>query len=219
MSEMGLAICCLLCDVPDKVGSARCRCCIQNHEKMRERIARDDEGTLARFGKELLVMMSKPERYDHDPIHGEVLRGYVGLLAEHSGPRKPPTPQEIEQLFAAARARPKGSLIRDLANRSEWKDKPPSPRLARAMADDFPEARAADAGKRTIPSREIQKVDRSERPGEDLDLTDRIAAQQASQSAPEELQDLLAEVHIEDKKASREKWKETIEGLDDLLDE
>ena len=215
---MGLAVCCLLCDVPDEVGSARCRSCIQSHEKMRERIARDDEGTLARFGKELLAMMSKPERYDHDPIHGEVLRGYVGLLAEHSGPRKPPTPQEIEQLFAAARARPKGSLIRDLANRSEWKDKPPSPRLARAMADDFPEARASDAGKRTVPSREIQKVDRAERPGEDLNLTDRIAAQQASQSAPEELQDLLAEVHIEDKKASREKWKETIEGLDDLLD-
>ncbi len=219
MSEMGLAVCCLMCDSPDETGTPRCRSCIQSHEKMRELVARDDEGALARFGKELLAMMSNPERYDHDEEHGEVLRGYVRLLAEHSGPRKPPTPQEIEQLFAAARARPKGSLIRDLANRSEWKDTPPSPRLARAMADDLPEASIPHTGKRTVPSRKIPKVDRSERPGEDVDLTDRITAQIASSDVPVELQDLITEVHIKDKKASREKWKETIEGLDDLLDE
>nr|AIE99632.1 hypothetical protein [uncultured marine group II/III euryarchaeote KM3_115_A12] len=219
MSEMGLAVCCLMCDSPDETGTPRCRSCIQSHEKMRELVARDDEGALARFGKELLAMMSNPERYDHDEEHGEVLRGYVRLLAEHSGPRKPPTPQEIEQLFAAARARPKGSLIRDLANRSEWKDTPPSPRLARAMADDLSEASIPHTGKRTVPSRKIPKVDRSERPGEDVDLTDRITAQIASSDVPVELQDLITEVHIKDKKASREKWKETIEGLDDLLDE
>jgi hypothetical protein len=218
MSDMGLAICCLMCDAPDDVGSARCKACITQHGKVRERLARGDDA-VSRWGRELLAMMSNPDQYDFDSVHGEVLQGYIRLLTEHEGPRAAPTQEEIDALFAAARARPKGSLIRDMANRNPWKDAPPSVQSARAMSDEINEVIEENVGQRTVPSREIEEVDRSDRPGEDSALTDRVSANVAVQDEPEELQDILADVHVAKRKAKRDKLSDAVEGLDDLLDE
>ena len=218
MSDMGLAICCLMCDAPDDAGSARCKACITQHGKVRERLARGDDG-VSRWGRELLAMMANPQQYDFDNVHGEVLQGYVRLLTEHEGPRAAPTQEEIDALFAAARARPKGSLIRDMANRNPWKDSPPSVQSAREMSDKIDEITEESVGQRTVPSREIEKVDRKDRPGEDTALTDRVSANVAVQDEPEELQDILADVHVAKRKAKRDKLSDAVEGLDDLLDD
>jgi len=218
MSDMGLAICCLMCDAPDDAGSARCKACITQHGKVRERLARGDDG-VSRWGRELLAMMANPQQYDFDNVHGEVLQGYVRLLTEHEGPRAAPTQEEIDALFAAARARPKGSLIRDMANRNPWKDSPPSVQSAREMSDNIDEITEDDVGQRTVPSREIEKVDRTDRPGEDTALTDRVSANVAVQDEPEELQDVLADVHVAKRKAQRDKFTDAVDGLDDLLDD
>ena len=218
MSDMGLAICCLMCDAPDDAGSARCKTCIGQHGKVRERLSRGDDG-VSRWGRELLAMMANPQQYDFDNVHGEVLQGYVRLLTEHEGPRAAPTQEEIDALFAAARARPKGSLIRDMANRNPWKDSPPSVQSAREMSDKIDEIDEGGVGQRTVPSREIEKVDRSDRPGEDTALTDRVSANVAVQDEPEELQDILADVHVAKRKAKRDKLSDAVEGLDDLLDD
>jgi hypothetical protein len=130
-----------------------------------------------------------------------------------------PTQEEIDALFAAAKARPKGSLIRDMANRSPWKDAPPSAQFARAMSEDIAEVDDEHAGMRTVPSREIESVDRSDRVGEDAALTDRVAANVAVQDAPDRLKDALADAHVAKRKAKRDKLTDAMEGLDDLLDE
>ena len=218
MSDMGLAICCLMCDAPDDVGSARCKGCITKHERVRERLAKGDDG-VSRWGRELLAMVGSPHQFDHDGVHGDVLRGYVRLLADHEGPRVAPTQEEIDALFAAARTRSKGSLIRDMANRSQWKDAPPSPQSARAMVSEIDEVVDEYVGRRTVPSREIEKVDRSDRRGEDTSLTDRVSANAAVQGEPEELQDILADVHVAKRKAKRDKLSDAVEGLDDILDD
>ena len=216
MSEMGLAICCLMCDAPDEAGTERCKSCIGRHEKVRERVARGDDA-VSRWGKELLAMMAAPERMDHDEVHGEVLRGYVKLLIEHEGPKAPPSQEEIDALFAAAKRRPKGSLIRDVANRNPWKDRPPSAQFAREMSEDMPEGVDVHAGQRTVPSREIEQVDRSDRLGEDTAITDRVEAYVAVRDAPEEIQDLLADAHIAEKVEKRAKWKDAGGSIDELL--
>ena len=218
MSDMGLAICCLMCDAPDDAGSARCKACITQHGKVRERIAKGDDA-VSRWGRELMAMMANPHQYDFDNVHGEVLQGYVRLLTEHEGPRAAPTQEEIDALFAAARSRTKGSLIRDMANRNPWKDAPPSVQSARSMSDGIGEVVEENVGQRTVPSREIEEVDRSDRPGEDSTLTDRVAANVAVQDEPEELQDILADVHVAKRKAKRDKLSDAVEGLDDLLDD
>jgi hypothetical protein len=218
MSDMGLAVCCLMCDAPDDAGSARCKSCISSHGRVRERIAKGDDG-VSRWGRELLAMLANPQRYDHDDVHGEVLQGYIRLLSEHEGPRAAPTQDEIDALFAAAKARPKGSLIRDMANQSPWKDVPPSAQSARAMSEDIAEVSGVDVGKRTVPSREIKSVDRSDRVGEDTALTDRVAANAAVQDVPDLLKDVLADAHVAKRKAKRDKLTDAMEGLDDLLDD
>jgi len=218
MSDMGLAVCCLMCDAPDDAGSPRCKGCISKHGKVRERLARGDDA-VSRWGQELLAMMANPQRYDHDDVHGPVLQGYVRLLSTHEGPRVAPTQDEIDALFAAAKARPKGSLIRDMANRNPWRNAPPSARVARAMSDDMHEVEGVDVGKRTVPSREIEGVDRSDRVGEDAALTDRVAANVATQDVPEELKDVLVDELMAKSKAKRDKLSDAMEGLDDLLDD
>ena len=207
-----------MCDAPDDAGSTRCKACITQHGKVRERIAKGDDA-VSRWGRELMAMMANPHQYDFDNVHGEVLQGYVRLLTEHEGPRAAPTQEEIDALFAAARSRPKGSLIRDMANRNPWKDAPPSVQSARSMSDGIGEVVEENIGQRTVPSREIEEVDRSDRPGEDSTLTDRVAANVAVQDEPEELQDILADVHVAKRKAKRDKLSDAVEGLDDLLDD
>lgn len=218
MSGMGFAVCCLMCDAPDEAGSARCKSCISRHEKVRERLSKGDDG-VARWGRELLSMLSMPEKMDHDEIHGEVLRGYVNLINQHEGPRTPPSQEEIDALFAAAKARPKGSLIQDMANRNPWKNAPPSARVAKAMSDEIPEVEEVHAGKRTVPSKAIEEIDRSDRVGEDLGLSDRVSANVAVQKAPADLQDLLADAHVEQRQAKREKLREAVDEIDELLDD
>jgi hypothetical protein len=87
------------------------------------------------------------------------------------------------------------------------------------MSDNIDEITEEDVGQRTVPSREIEKIDRTDRPGEDTALTDRVSANVAVQDEPEVLQDILADVHVAKRKAKRDKLSDAVEGLDDLLDD
>ena len=106
-----------------------------------------------------------------------------------------------------------------MANRSQWKDGAPSPELAKSMSDEIEEVDVRHVGQRTVPSREIEEVDRSDRPGEDLSLTDRVVANAAVQSAPKELQELLADEHVAKRQAKRDELSEAVESLDEILDD
>ena len=87
------------------------------------------------------------------------------------------------------------------------------------MSDEFTEVDDEYVGKRTVPSRQIEVVDRSDRVGEDVALTDRVSANVAVQDVPDDLKDLLADVHVAKRKAKRDELSDAMEGLDDLLDE
>ena len=148
-------------------------------------------------------------------------RGYVRQISDHDEemPDLAATQEEMEARFDADRERGKGSLIRDMANRSPWKDAPPSSDVAKSMSDEIDEVEVEHVGKRTVPSREIEEVDRSDRAGEDAELTDRVAANVATQDAPKELKDVLIDEMMAERKAKREEFSDAVEGLDDLLDD
>lgn len=103
----------------------------------------------------------------------------------------------------------KQNTIRDLGNQNKWKDSPPSPQEAKKIGkeawneDEINQQKYYET--MTKPSKEITRVDRSDRIGEDIDL---------------ELK--LKNVNNDDvvkKINSREEWKEMIEELDDFLDD
>ena len=152
---------------------------------------------------------------------GGQMRGYVRQISDHDEEEivQATTQQGVEARFEADRNKQKGSLIRDMANRSEWKDGAPSPELAKSMSDEIDEVEVEHLGRRTVPSRVIDEVDRSDRPGEDLTLTDRVIANAAVQDAPVELQELLADEHVAKRKAKRDELSDAVESLDDILDD
>ena len=225
MKELGLQACCLRCDESDVVGSQRCKSCISHHRNVRELIATapaDDE--LLQFAKELVVMTASPHRHDHDEVHGQVLLEQQRLAAALITATPLPTSEEVGDLFAAQRNTEKANIIRDVANQNPWKDSAPEVDVAtkigqNAWSDAEAEASIAHHGARTIPSRPIAKVDRSDRIGEDLELTDRIHAAVDAQNVPKELAEDMETLGFETRQRARKELKDAISNLDEILDD
>jgi hypothetical protein len=225
MKELGLQACCLRCDEADVGGSQRCKGCISHHRNVRELIAASaSEDELFQFAKELVAMAASPHRHDHDEIHGEVLLEQQRLAAALITATPLPTSEEVGDLFASQRNNEKSNIIRDVANQNPWKDDAPEVDVAtkigqEAWSDAEAEASIAHHGARTIPSKPIAKVDRSDRLGEDLQLSDRIHAAADAQNVPEELADDVEAIGFEARQRARKDLKDAISNLDEILDD
>jgi len=225
MKELGLQACCLRCDEGDIVGSQRCKKCISHHRIVRETIASAPaEDQLFQFAKELVVMAASPHRHDHDEIHGPALIEQQRLAAALTTASQLPSSEEVGDLFAAQKNTQKPNLIRDVANQNPWKDAAPGVEVANqigldAWSDDEAEASTANHGARTIPSKPIAKVDRSDRIGEDLELTDRLHAAADAQRVPVELAEEVENLGFEARQQARKDLKDAISELDEILDD
>lgn len=178
MQEMGLQVCCLLCDAEDVTGSFRCKECISQHSIMRNSIEKiPSEYKIRHLAGELLQMIAHPHRWDHDETHGPHLRNYQQLAGMLAKPKEKLTVEGIAEKFEAERNKEDFSLIRDFANQNPWKDNPPNKQQISELNLDLGKGDANLAGVRTIPSRPIEKIDRSDKVGEDLLLSDRIVAE------------------------------------------
>ena len=225
MKELGLQACCLRCDEGDIVGSQRCKKCISHHRIVRETIASAPaEDQLFQFAKELVVMAASPHRHDHDEIHGPALIEQQRLAAALTTATPLPSSEEVGDLFVAQKNTQKPNLIRDVANQNPWKDAAPGVEVANqigldAWSDDEAEASTANHGARTIPSKPIAKVDRSDRIGEDLELTDRLHAAADAQRVPVELVEEAENLGFEARQQARKDLKDAISELDEILDD
>ena len=225
MKELGLQACCLRCDEADVAGSQRCKGCISHHRNVRELISASAiEDELFQFAKELVVLAASPHRHDHDEIHGGVLLEQQRLAAALITATPLPTSEEVRDVFASQRNSEKANIIRDVANQNPWKDTAPEVDVAtqigqEAWSDAEAEASIAHHGARTIPSKPIAKVDRSDRVGEDLELSDRIHAAADAQKVPKELADDVEALGFEARQRARKDLKDVISDLDEILDD
>ena len=71
---------------------------------------------------------------------------------------------------------------------------------------------------RTIPSQDINPVDRSDRPGEDVEMVTKTNLDVDFQDVDSELMDIIKNEEIHQKKKKKEEWETMISDLDDLLD-
>ena len=174
MKDLGFQACCLRCDAKDITGTERCRSCISHHKKVRDQIAKaSPSDELFQFAKDLLAMAASPNRYDHDEVHGPALREQQ-MLANSLTESKPlPTSEDIESVFAEQAKRDKSSVVQTVGNQNPWKDQLPPEEVLEYMANTL-EVEEMDHGSRTIPSRPIAAVDRSDRLGEDRKMVDKI---------------------------------------------
>ncbi len=215
MQQMGFAICCLLCDAPDTEGSKRCKDCISTHKKVRDRISGDVSGPIEQLAKDLMAFTTEPHRHDHDPIHGPFLKEAARLLASHRGQRPPPTEQEISQAFEIAKKTSRRNIIREIANTVSDNGDVDS---AIELVDSLP-TRDDAPGARTVPSRTIPKIDRSDRPGEDREFMDRFKAEEEIRKVGEEISEPKVEKLVEERKAKRQELDNLLTGLDQLIED
>jgi hypothetical protein len=219
MKDLGFQACCLRCDAPDTAGSERCRGCISHHKKVREEIAKapkDEE--LYQFARELLALAASPHRHDHDEVHGPFLIEQQYLASKLTDAKPQPTPRDLESVFETQAATKKANPIRDIANQNPWKDELPSEEVLQHMADSL-EAEDVLHGARTIPSRPIDAVDRSDRLGEDRDMIDKIMGEQSASEAPKPLKKVVESATIEERVRNRKDWDDSVSKVSDLLDD
>ena len=220
MKEMGFQACCLRCDAVDIAASVRCKRCISRHTSIRDQIAaisHDDPFT--QFAKEMLMMAAAPHRYDHDEVHGAVLVEQQRLAAGLSEPVPQSTVEDIEALFKQQKSQRKSNVIQDIANQNQWRDVAPTEEERRDMIGMFEEKDHSKYGARTIPSREIKRVDRGERSGEDLALTDRLQAATNAQETPIEEKQKVEKEGFEKLQNQRKEWNTVLSEVDELLED
>ncbi|MCS5527340.1 MAG: hypothetical protein NZ774_05705 [Candidatus Poseidoniales archaeon] len=219
MLEMGLATCCVLCDAPDEAGSNRCRQCIATHKGVRERVSElPAQSLVSQWSKELFQMLARPSSYEHDETHGEWMTAYAQLLHGQSKKPRATTQEDVEAAFEAARQKKKMNTLREMANQSKWKDSDPTEKELHDLSQELPTDIVDKSGIRTVPSKEITQVDRSERPGEDHELTARVQASASNQDTPDDLKDLMVDLKVGEKRAEKKQWKDIVDDVEDLFD-
>ena len=219
MKELGFQGCCLRCNASDVTGSSRCRTCIESHRSTRELIARaPQDDPLFRFARTLSTLAAAPHQHDHDLVHGSTLVEQQRLAAELVDINPPPTAKEIAQTFIEQGKKIDFNPLRDIGNQNTWGKEGPSKEIV------------ADAGKMlpytgespttlTKPSKNIKPVDRSDRVGEDLEMSDRLHAIEEVANLPEEIHDVVGKDILKQRKDARLNWTEVVTGVSGLLDD
>ena len=220
MKEMGFQACCLRCDAVDVAASSRCKRCIARHTTIRDKIANTSyDDPLTQFAKEMLMMAAAPHQYDHDEIHGQVLHEQQELASALSEPIPESTVEEVQALFNRQRAKKKRNIIQDVANQNEWKNEAPTKKLQQEMIGLFDEENHSEYGQRTIPSKKIKQVDRSDRSGEDRVLADRLEAEKNANRGDLREKVVVQKRIFNELQRKREDWKDVVDEVTELLDE
>ena len=222
MKDMGLQACCLWCDEPDEAGSSRCANCIDSHRRIRDEIAKaPPEDAFYQFAKELLAMAVAPHRHDNDPIHGKVLEEQQRLAGRYIPKDAEQTEQDVLDVFEHQKRAEKPNIIQNIANKNQWREKPPEPELARQIGADTWREEAIDTRQyhagRTIPSKDIAPIDRSDRAGEDVEMVTRTNIKAENSGVDEEILEILENEELHQKKAKKDAWDSTVSDVLDLL--
>ena len=164
MVEMGFHVCCIMCDAPDKEGLKRCMKCIAKHKDGRSKLdSINKESRLYQLAVELNEMIANPSRHSLDHVHGNSMDLYLSKMAKQSGKRKLRTLEEVVEVFEIQKNEVKSS---NYADQSNYKNDGLSIDEINKLNENLVKSDEDYGGSRTIPSRAIPKVDRSDRPGE-----------------------------------------------------
>jgi len=126
MDEMGLSVCCLMCDAPDTPGTSRCRQCISRHSSARKVLFSDRAETgLEQLARRLASMIADPARFTSDSIHGGWMSTYHQALLKHQGTKQANTMEEIEEIFQLQRGKEAEIGPSSLSDRNPWSKRAP----------------------------------------------------------------------------------------------
>ena len=99
MKSLGFQGCCLRCDAEDVSGLSRCKSCIEYHTSVKNMLIGNDDSLLIQHMKELYVMLSKPEMFDVDEVHGKELIYQQSLISTVEFDEGFVYPEDISDLY------------------------------------------------------------------------------------------------------------------------
>ena len=209
LKSMGFQGCCLRCDAEDIPGLKRCNSSIKLHTKVKTILISSVDSDLVQHMRELYSMLSRPEMFDTDTIHGKELIYQQSLVSNVEFDEGFAYPEDIEELYIKQESTEQRRIMQDLVNKNPWKNKPPSNDIAKLIGDetwkDDELSKQEYSGKRTNPSKEIVPINKDERIGEDLKIG------------------IKASIETEDdvklKIKQKEVWKNLIDEVDGILDD
>ena len=119
------------------------------------------------------------------------------------------------------RTKKKKNLIQEVANKNPWKDKPPEPGEARSIGQTTWKHEELETDHyhdgRTITNKTIDETDRSDRIGEDVELTARLNAQAKLQHVEGELRKLLEDEAVVQALKEKKDWEDVVDDVLKLL--
>ena len=108
-----------------------------------------------------------------------------------------------------------------MANKNRWKDNPPEPELARKIGSETWDNKELNSNEyhtgRTIPSKNIAPVDRSDRVGEDLEMVTRTNIKAKNSDVDDEILEIIENEELYQKKVKKDAWDSTVSDVHDLL--
>ena len=225
MQELGFQACCVWCDAPDDSSSKRCGPCIQHHRGVREALAAGPpDDPFFQLGKEIMAMAADPHHYDHDEVHGPVLRELQRRAGSMVDAPSPSTTASINEIFEQQKMRKKVNVLQDIGNQNPWKEQPLDAKKAASIGEATWKLDRSDIdehyGRRTIPSRPIDPVNRDERLGEDTALTDRVhAAASQSDAVDEQTAEIFEAIEFKRRQEQRQELKRALEDVKKMVDD
>ena len=123
----------------------------------------------------------------------------------------------LSNVKVIVKKRNKMNVVQEVGNQNKWKDELPTEEILNHMVASL-EAEDRHDGARTIPSRPINAVDRSDRLGEDRKITDRIEAGKVEAKAPEPLKEVVEAEAIAQRERARAEWEDAKSEVSKLLD-
>ena len=124
----------------------------------------------------------------------------------------------VDNVKVAIKKRNKMNVVQEVGNQNRWKDELPAEDILAQMVESL-EAEDRHDGARTVPSRPIERADRSDRVGEDMEMLDRIEGQKAASEVPEALKEIVELATIEQRKRDRSGWEDLRSEISKLLDD
>ena len=134
--------------------------------------------------------------------------------------------EEVQKIIAKrgsqTRVRKQKNIIQEIANQNPWKDAPMQAEDAKKVGEEtwlLHQEVDEHYGARTIPSKPIAKVDRSERIGEDTTLTDRVHAAASQSGLDETSAKIFEDLEFKQRQSQRKELKEAVKDVKDMIDD
>ncbi len=124
----------------------------------------------------------------------------------------------VDNVKVAIKKRSRMNVVQEVGNQNKWKDELPAEEILAQMVESL-EAEDRHDGARTVPSRPIERADRSDRVGEDMEMIDKIEGQKAAEEAPGPLKEIVELATIEQRKRDRSGWEDLRSEISELLDD